>query len=293
MAIGPTHAGGIAPNRTSRAQTRVPGLDQQKLARYRSALRAHYETLSRPAHTNLSAFCVNGDAEGYYLLSIKALRAGQTVILFRNLANAPCTASEYERLSTAEQDRYASYISQTSAHQFLAGRVLIKQLFSKWLGCPPDEVSTSTQQHENPRLILNNSGSASTLPFFNVAHSSNWVVLAVRAKCQIGVDIEVNEDIDTDCEYSLHQFFNEFEIKYLQAPTQHSTRKKRFLKLWRLKEAVMKATGKGFALDPTSFSVIDNIGRQIHLVSAEGQQWRLAETNLAPTLQAAYAWQVV
>jgi 4'-phosphopantetheinyl transferase len=225
------------------------------------------------------------------LRAIKALRADQTVILFRNLAYAPCGPSDYGTLSTAEQERYSSYMSQTSAQLFLAGRVLIKQLFSKWLGCSPGEVSTSTQQHEKPRLILNDSGSTSRLPFFSLSHSSNWVVLAVSARRPIGVDIEVDTQVNADCLYSLNQLYTPLEISFVQQPALYAARLARFLDLWRGKEAIMKATGKGFQLLPNSFEILQPSGIFKDTVCAEGSMWHLMQTQLRPQLRCAIAQQ--
>jgi len=86
-------------------------------------------------------------------------------------------------------------------------------------------------------------------PEFNLAHSGDWVVLAV-SDVPVGIDIERigNRNVK-----KLARSFPEAEFGWLQEGENPS---ERFYTLWTMKESVMKATGRGLNLDPRSFSVM-------------------------------------
>lgn len=83
--------------------------------------------------------------------------------------------------------------------------------------------------------------------FFNLAHSGNFVVLAVDSK-PVGVDIEQHKERNFEAIARIS--FHEKERALLK---RSSDRQKTFYELWTLKESYMKAVGRGFNLPPTSF----------------------------------------
>lgn len=84
-------------------------------------------------------------------------------------------------------------------------------------------------------------------PCFSLSHSGNYVVLAL-AECDIGVDIEKLREYK---EKLARRCCTEDEFLWLQGRDSAD-----FYNLWTGKEAVMKATGLGFALPAHSFSVL-------------------------------------
>jgi len=83
-------------------------------------------------------------------------------------------------------------------------------------------------------------------PFFSIAHSGDYVVLAT-AEREVGVDIEkvteYSEAVEARC-------FTAEEQKWLNGDPE------RFYRIWTAKESVMKATGLGFSLAPNSFCTL-------------------------------------
>lgn len=87
---------------------------------------------------------------------------------------------------------------------------------------------------------------------FNVAHAAGMVALAVGRVPLIGIDVE-----PLDRRVPLHvapRYFSESEVAALQALPPEE-RPRRFLRLWTLKEAYLKAVGEGLAggLDSMTF----------------------------------------
>lgn len=85
-------------------------------------------------------------------------------------------------------------------------------------------------------------------PCFNLSHSGDYVILGVSDR-ELGVDVERiapwNDRVARRC-------FLPAELSWLYAdPTENA-----FFRLWTAKESVMKATGLGFSMPPSSFSVL-------------------------------------
>lgn len=95
-------------------------------------------------------------------------------------------------------------------------------------------------------------------PVFNLSHTDDMLVLTFAANGAPGVDIEAL-DRELDSPALAQRFFSTQEFVALQALPQ-SQQRDRFLRLWTLKEACVKANGQGlaralrdfeFAFDPT------------------------------------------
>ncbi|MBB6131823.1 4'-phosphopantetheinyl transferase family protein [Mucilaginibacter lappiensis] len=104
---------------------------------------------------------------------------------------------------------------------------------------------------------------------FNISHSAKFVVLVMSDMHRIGIDIEEIRRIEfndfrnqfSDLEFSL---INQAENKYTE-----------FFKYWTIKEAVIKADGRGMNIDLKSI-VID---KNAHL---DGKTWYLKEIEVSP-----------
>lgn len=85
---------------------------------------------------------------------------------------------------------------------------------------------------------------------FNISHSGEWVVLAVD-NVPIGIDIQEITNIDLKI---AKRFFSSEESEYIYSLDEKS-RVDAFFKLWSLKEAYVKADGRGLSLPLNSFTV--------------------------------------
>ncbi len=99
---------------------------------------------------------------------------------------------------------------------------------------------------------------------FNLSHSGDYVVLAVD-EGEIGIDIEKISSLSNEI---VKHCFTKEEQKWLASqPIEHA-----FYLLWTGKESVMKAIGKGFYMEPKSFSVMP-IRDGVHHI--DGYNWYL------------------
>lgn len=116
-------------------------------------------------------------------------------------------------------------------------------------------------------------------PLFNLSHSGEMAVMAVleNGNCHPAADTEagiwlISEGIpvrgistlgvDTEqirernCNL-IRRAFTENEQTWLEEASCREDKMKRFMQIWTLKEAVMKADGRGLGMDPASFDVLD------------------------------------
>ncbi len=86
---------------------------------------------------------------------------------------------------------------------------------------------------------------------FNISHSGEMVVCAITNSCEIGIDIEVLNDIDFYI-FRPQMLRNEWKRIFFAEDL-----KTAFFDYWTQKEAVMKAHGMGLSIPLKSFEVTD------------------------------------
>lgn len=141
----------------------------------------------------------------------------------------------------------------------------------------------STNGHGKPRL------ESSAGLHFSVAHTPGAIVCAVTADGDVGVDIELRARAQSMSASSVERlakrYFSAEEHGELCALQDEASKRARFVELWTLKEAYVKALGRGIAAAPLSgFSMTlsppsapDASVRRIHLTHG-------ASSRFAPEL---------
>ncbi|OGR36335.1 MAG: hypothetical protein A2091_07305 [Desulfuromonadales bacterium GWD2_61_12] len=141
-------------------------------------------------------------------------------------------------LSADERERAARLRIAVKRQQFVAGRVLLRQLLGRYLGADPQTLTFAYGPHGKPRLAA---GSLA----FNLAHAGAWALVAVTLKREVGVDLE-QADPHLDYERLAAQFFTVEEQRQL-ATFPVARRRRGFYRLWTRKEARLKGEGRGFS----------------------------------------------
>ena len=137
-----------------------------------------------------------------------------------------------------ENNRYNRYQSQSQREHFLFGRVLLKTILSKYIGCTPVDLKFDIDTRGKPFL------SSSNIPLtFNLSHTDNRIVFAVSKNQDLGVDLEIIKEERAILKIAERYFFpaETRELRNLPKTSQI----KRFYELWTLKESVLKACGYG------------------------------------------------
>jgi 4'-phosphopantetheinyl transferase len=168
-------------------------------------------------------------------------------------------------LAADELARARGFRRPQDRRQFIACRVILRQILAGYLGTEPRAVSFDYNRHGKPRL----SGEGPESLCFSVAHSAGAALYGFARRRRIGVDLEFMRHLAIlDL---ARQFFAPEEIAALRdlpAAGQHAA----FYRCWTRKEAYLKAHGLGLsvALDAFAVSV------------TPGELWALSWSDLDP-----------
>jgi len=92
---------------------------------------------------------------------------------------------------------------------------------------------------------------------FNISHTSSLIACGITMDTPIGIDIEEKKRKTAKNILSLaRRYFTPSEVDYLAKMPDPDAQQKEFIKLWTLKEAYVKALGRGFSGAPfNKFSI--------------------------------------
>jgi 4'-phosphopantetheinyl transferase len=163
-------------------------------------------------------------------------------------------------LSPEDQIKGRRFTHAADRHRLIAGRLSL-QFALQDLNITPAGKQLSYSAYGRPELERG--------PDFNISHSGNWVVCAVSRTEKLGVDIEEIRDIDyrdfTSC-------FSPAEWRTVQAQDLHT-----FYAYWTMKEAAIKANGKGLSIPLSEVHIeIDN------QVSVQSEMWQVTSLSIDP-----------
>jgi 4'-phosphopantetheinyl transferase len=160
-------------------------------------------------------------------------------------------ASALAWLSPDERARHARFVFPEDARDYAAAHLLLRQALSRYEPVAPSAWTFDAEPGGKPRLIDN--GGQPTLSF-NLSHTRGLVACAIAREGDIGVDVERLDRAIDDREIS-RRFFSDREHAWLERQDP-AVRPARFVELWTLKEAYLKATGLGLATPLDAFSIL-------------------------------------
>ena len=153
-------------------------------------------------------------------------------------------------LSTSEQaDANRRRIGRVRDH-FTIGRTCLRVLIGNALRIDPRDVVIEKGIHGKPEIPTSSGSSLS----FNLTHSHDTLLIALRQQGAVGVDVE-HFDRSTDIMEIAQANFTEDEACSLAAITDPEARLQLFYRYWTRKEAIGKADGRGLLLPLASFDV--------------------------------------
>jgi 4'-phosphopantetheinyl transferase len=179
-------------------------------------------------------------------------------------------------LSADERARVAGMKFEAGRHQQLVTRAMVRCVLSSYLPeVPPAAWQFECGAHGRPAVSRALPEAARALQF-NLAHTDGMVVLAVGRVSKIGVDVE---RIDARARLAVaRRYFSPAEADALEAlPAEEQ--KRRFQRLWTLKEAWLKAVGTGIAggLSSMTFHFENDTPRFERAADPEASRWAFRE----------------
>ena len=210
---------------------------------------------------------------------IDELAADQAHVWFFDLDRS---ANDEHLLSQDEQQRADRFIKSEDQRRFRAARAFVRQSLARYLNVPPLSLVFGTTTTGKP--FVQGLGQAHSVAF-NLAHSAQFGLLAVTRGREIGVDIEIERNLE-DLEGMARQIMSPSEFQRFQS-TEADRAREAFFGLWTQKEALVKAAGTGFSTDPREI----NLGLLIPsgLVTFRGMTWSVASLEAQLPLRAAIA----
>jgi 4'-phosphopantetheinyl transferase len=194
--------------------------------------------------------------------------------------NLDCADGDLSRLSTSERVRAGRLKRPQGRERLLQAHCAIRRILAPQLGRDPRDLEFETTAFGKPFLTR----PAQDLQF-NLSHSDRHGLIALAKDRSVGVDIEVWRPISDLLGVAL-QIATPHEAKLLKRlPTgqAHST----FLDLWTRKEAILKALGRGFTIDPRELEV--GIGRGRSYVNFDERIWTVESLAIGSSVAAAAA----
>lgn len=148
---------------------------------------------------------------------------------------------ERERL-----DRLAEHRART---EFLVTRALCRVMLSQFVDRPPSAWRFDVNAYGKP--CLPDDDPASSIDF-NLSNTKELVVCAIGTSCHLGIDIEPYTQA-RPVEAMAKRFFASAEVDQVMRAAP-ADRMARFIEIWTLKEAFIKAWGTGMSLPLDTFS---------------------------------------
>jgi len=190
-----------------------------------------------------------------------SLRAGEVHVWKATLASAHSALAHLRPiLSPAERDRATRFSFEKDAARFISCRASVRLILSRYIGAPPGNIIFRYEPGGKPAL----SGVASWQ--FNVSHSRNLAAIAISRYDPLGVDLELI-DSEFPRDEVAPDILSPDELSDLAA-LPPADQPSWFFQLWTLKEALLKAVGAGFSLDPRSIRIRLDATQNPSIISA-------------------------
>lgn len=156
-------------------------------------------------------------------------------------------AAALELCAPEERARHDRFVFARSRRQFAVARALVRRVLAGYTGLDPQALAFVANEYGRPELSPGREGLR-----FNLSHADGLAALAIAREAELGVDVEDTARRSRPEDIAEH-FFAAAEVAALmRLPAEQ--RPRRFFDLWTLKEAYIKARGKGLSIPLGSFA---------------------------------------
>jgi len=186
-------------------------------------------------------------------------------------------------VSLQRKSRASKFKFIEDIYQSLTGEILLRYGLQNKIGFNPDHLHFSYNSYGKPVL----SGIENI--DFSISHSGNWVIVGLSERA-IGVDTERIHNVDTGI---ADLYFSEEECKIVKSCSDRRTLMETFYRIWTLKEAYIKAIGKGLSCPLSTFTVIPGVsGVSLKLSDQVLPRMFLKEYDLDPEYKCAVCCEI-
>ena len=180
-------------------------------------------------------------------------------------------------LDGEEWERWSRYPYTGPQRQFLLCRAALRAILCERLGCENEDLAFPTTEQGKPWAVV--AGEPAPVSF-NVSHSGRHGLIAVAPRGRLGIDVEElapRRNLDLLMDGMLGEE-ERGEIASLEGNVQLRS----FFRIWTMKEALLKAQGRGLLEDATAFQVPRAMRRgarkgTVELPQLPGVTWQLED----------------
>jgi 4'-phosphopantetheinyl transferase len=157
-------------------------------------------------------------------------------------------------LTPAEREREPRFMFERDRDAFLLAHALTNATLAELVGQPAESLRFELGDRGRPELAedLRHRASGRRVRF-NLSHTDGLVACAFALDHDVGVDVE-HVDRSTGIADVAPRVFSARERVGLEAQSSEHSRRTRFFQLWTLKEAYIKAIGKGLSAPLTQIT---------------------------------------
>jgi len=189
-------------------------------------------------------------------------------------------------LSEDERARRDRFVFAEDRRAFTAAHALLRTVLSRYSPLPPEAWRFETTPHGKPFLAPAQAGDPPLS--FNLSHTRTVVACAVAVEARLGIDVQ-ESGRPADVLSIAERHFTAIERQLLTGCPREEV-DVRFVEIWTLKEAYVKAVGTGLSLplDSFGFSLGDASGLTFD-GPADASRWQFWLAALSSTTRIAVA----
>jgi 4'-phosphopantetheinyl transferase len=168
-------------------------------------------------------------------------------------------------LSDEERARAAGFVFERDRDRFVRARGYLRRRLGAFVGVAPKDVPIAVGDDGKPFIEGRRVG-------FNLSHSGSLAVVAISRGGEVGIDVETmdrSDRLDDELE-GLSRLCMTGEEQDALGGLPPERRVRRFLSYWTAKEARMKLTGEGMALEPHTIALDLSDGRAVGYLRPRG-----------------------
>eukprot|EP00268_Persea_americana_P043956 TRINITY_DN4434_c0_g1_i10.p1 TRINITY_DN4434_c0_g1~~TRINITY_DN4434_c0_g1_i10.p1 ORF type:complete len:321 (-),score=57.22 TRINITY_DN4434_c0_g1_i10:891-1853(-) len=168
--------------------------------------------------------------------------------------NASLLNQYLELLSPCERENVLRMKGDKLQKRALLARVLVRTTLARYTNSQvsPSAFNFRKNLFGKPEVLWQHYENWEPPPLhFNLSHTSSLIACGVAVDIPIGVDVEEKQRrLRSDILSFARRYFSRHEVEFLHNISDPDIRRQEFIKLWTLKEAYVKALGRGFSAAP-------------------------------------------
>ncbi|CAI0391707.1 unnamed protein product [Linum tenue] len=169
--------------------------------------------------------------------------------------SAPLLSKYMELLPQSERDHVLGFRGDQLQKSALLARTLVRTTIARYQvdgHLDPRSLRFKRNIHGKPEVEWETKDGFCPPPLqFNISHTSSLVACGVTINSLIGIDVEEKRRRTKNNILAFaKRYFTAHEVEHLNAIPDSELQQQEFIKLWTLKEAYVKALGKGFSSSP-------------------------------------------